>query len=121
MTSDHAFFGFKFLACHSIKNTESSCTWPRLFHSICSGVELLKKYKEEYLKFEKERQELTNAERLFDLNITMYQDMQQMEREIKGMEMIYSIYEKQKVRLPVLHHIKSLIKMKDGALDCDFG
>ena len=60
-------------------------------------MELLRTYKAEYLKFEKERQELTNAEKLFDLNLTMYHDMMQMEKDIRGMEMIYSIYEKQKV------------------------
>lgn len=64
-------------------------------HSI--GVELLKKYKEEYTKFEKDRQELANAEKLFDLPITMYTEMQQMEKEIKGLELIYAIYERQKV------------------------
>ncbi len=64
-----------------------------------SGVNILKKYKEEFLKYEKERQELTNAERLFDLNITLYQDMQQIEKDLRGMDMIYSIYEKQKVQL----------------------
>ena len=57
----------------------------------------MQKYKGEFLKFEKERQELTNAERLFDLNMTMYQDIQQIEKDLKGMEMIYSIHEKQKV------------------------
>ena len=63
---------------------------------------MLKQYRDEFKKYEKERQELTNAERLFGLDITMYQDMQQTEREIRGMEQIYAIYEKQKVRGIVL-------------------
>ena len=61
------------------------------------GVELLKQFKEEFVKFEKERQELTNAEKLFDLPLTMYPDMLQIEKELRGSEQIYSIYEKQKV------------------------
>ena len=62
-----------------------------------AGIELLKNFREEFNKYEKERQELANAEKLFDLPITMYPEMQQMEKEIKGMELIYAIYEKQKV------------------------
>ena len=50
------------------------------------------------MKFERDRQELANAEKLFDMSITMYPEMQQMEKEIKGLEMIFSIYVKQKVR-----------------------
>lgn len=61
------------------------------------GVELLNKFKGEFAKFEKDRQELANAEKLFDLPITMYPEMQQMEKELKGLEMIYNIYEKQQV------------------------
>lgn len=64
---------------------------------IYLGVELLKKFKGEFAKFEKDRQELANAEKLFDLPITMYPEMQQMEKELKGLELIYRIYEKQKV------------------------
>ena len=69
---------------------------------IQTGVELLKKYKEDFNKFEKDRQELANAEKLFDLPITMYTEMQQMEKELKGLELIYAIYEHQKVRLVVV-------------------
>ncbi|EDO35852.1 predicted protein [Nematostella vectensis] len=61
-----------------------------------AGVELLKKFQEEYNTFEKERQELTNAERLFGLSITMYPELQQMEKELKGLEQVFGIYEKQK-------------------------
>jgi len=63
------------------------------------GVELLKKFKQEFNKFDKDRQELANAEKLFDLPITMYSEMQQMEKELKGLELIYAIYEKQKVHI----------------------
>lgn len=61
------------------------------------GVELLKQYKQEVDKFETERQELANAEKLFDLPITMYQELIQVQKELKGLEQIYAIYEEQKV------------------------
>ena len=69
-----------------------------VFSFLCGpGVELLKKFKQDFNKFEKDRQELANAEKLFDLPITMYPEMQQMEKELKGLEQIYAIYERQKV------------------------
>lgn len=64
---------------------------------VCSGVELLKRFQEEFAKYEKERQELTNAERLFGLSITMYPELLQMEKELKGLEQIFNIYTNQQV------------------------
>ena len=61
------------------------------------GVELLKQFKEEYMKFEKERQELANAEKLFGIPITPYPVLMSMEQELKGLEQIFSVYERQKV------------------------
>jgi hypothetical protein len=60
-------------------------------------VELLKEFKEEYMKFEKERQELANAEKLFGIPITSYPVLMSMEQELKGLEQIFSIYERQQV------------------------
>ena len=62
-----------------------------------SGVELLQQFREEYKKFEKERQELANAEKLFGIAITSYTVLMNMEQELKGLEQIFSIYERQKV------------------------
>ncbi|CAH1233746.1 DNAH10 [Branchiostoma lanceolatum] len=59
------------------------------------GVEILEKYQKELAKYERERQELANAERLFDLPITMYPLLQQVQKEMKGLEMIYSLYKQQ--------------------------
>ena len=67
-------------------------------NSLLSGVELLKKFKEEFANFEKERQELANAEKLFGLSITLYPELLEMEKELKGLDQIFSIYENQKVR-----------------------
>ena len=65
---------------------------------VCrEGVELLKQFKQEVDMFEAERQELANAEKLFDLPITMYQELIQVQKELKGLEQIFSIYQDQKV------------------------
>ncbi|ELU10552.1 hypothetical protein CAPTEDRAFT_221643 [Capitella teleta] len=61
-----------------------------------NGLELLKQYKVEVDKYEGDRQELANAEKLFDLPITMYPDLLQVQKETKGLEQIYALYEEQK-------------------------
>jgi len=48
-------------------------------------------------KYEIQRQELANAEMLFDLPVTVYQALLQVQKELKGQEHIYTIYEEQKV------------------------
>ena len=63
---------------------------------------LLKDYQKDVDKLEAERQELGNAERLFDLPITMYPDLMQIQKEMKGLEQIYALYEEQKVRVIAL-------------------
>lgn len=66
---------------------------------VCEGVELLKQFKEDVERFEVQRQELSNAEQLFDLPITVYPELIQVQKELKGQEQIYTIYEEQKVLL----------------------
>ncbi|XP_059165934.1 dynein axonemal heavy chain 10-like isoform X2 [Physella acuta] len=61
------------------------------------GVELLKVYKEEVHELESSRQELTNAEKLFELPITMYPELLKVQKEVAGLESIYQIYTEQKV------------------------
>lgn len=58
----------------------------------------MKQYRVEVNKHEAERQELANAEKLFDLPITMYPDLQQVQKQMKGLEQIYALYEEQQVR-----------------------
>ncbi|XP_051831868.1 dynein axonemal heavy chain 10 [Antechinus flavipes] len=60
------------------------------------GMELLAVFEKELVKHEKNRQELANAEKLFDLPITMYPDLLQVQREIAGLRQIYDIYSAQK-------------------------
>ena len=62
------------------------------------GVKLLKAYKDELTKFEHDKQELTNAERLFNLPISSYIALMQVQKEMKGLEDLYALYEVQKVR-----------------------
>ena len=64
---------------------------------ICQGIELLKQYKQDVENYELQRQELANAEKLFDLPVTVYQDLILVQKDLKGLEQIYAIYKEQKV------------------------
>uniref|UniRef100_A0A2C9JWZ0 AAA+ ATPase domain-containing protein n=1 Tax=Biomphalaria glabrata TaxID=6526 RepID=A0A2C9JWZ0_BIOGL len=61
------------------------------------GVELMKMFKEEIHELESSKQELTNAEKLFELPITMYQELMKVQKEMSGLESIYQIYNEQKI------------------------
>ncbi|XP_069353305.1 dynein axonemal heavy chain 10 isoform X1 [Eulemur rufifrons] len=56
------------------------------------GVELLGAFERELAKHEKNRQELANAEKLFDLPITMYPELLKVQKEMNGLKMIYELY-----------------------------
>jgi dynein heavy chain len=60
------------------------------------GVKLLKVYKDELTRIEHDKQELTNAERLFNLPISNYAALWQVQKEMKGLEDLYRLYEDQK-------------------------
>lgn len=57
----------------------------------------LKEYQAKYAVFEKQRQELTNAEKLFDLPITMYSDLIEIDKDLKNMSFVYELYVAQSV------------------------
>lgn len=57
----------------------------------------MKVFKEKFDVLDSERQELAIAEKLFDLPITMYSDLQIIVKKMKGLESIYAIYNQQKV------------------------
>uniref|UniRef100_A0A8C2R7B6 AAA+ ATPase domain-containing protein n=1 Tax=Capra hircus TaxID=9925 RepID=A0A8C2R7B6_CAPHI len=61
------------------------------------GVELLATFDKELMKHEKNRQELANAEKLFDLPITMYPELLKVQKEMSGLKVIYELYEGLKV------------------------
>ena len=65
------------------------------------GIEVLKQFRGEVDTLEAERQELASAERLFDLSITMYPELLHVQKEMKGLEQIYKLYEEQTVREPL--------------------
>lgn len=54
-------------------------------------------FERELEKHERNRQELANAEKLFDLPITMYPDLIKIQKEMKGLRQIYEIYKLQQV------------------------
>jgi dynein heavy chain len=60
------------------------------------GVELVARMLKDMEAFESERQELANAEKLFDLPITMYPQLQEMQKELQGMQKVFELYQAQK-------------------------
>lgn len=61
------------------------------------GVQLMKEFQAEYSKYESQRQELTNAEKLFDLPITLFPGLVEVDKELRNMAKVYELYEAQKV------------------------
>lgn len=57
----------------------------------------MKEYTVEMHKFEAERQELANAEKLFDLSITMYSDLLSVQKEMVSLDELFKIHTAQKV------------------------
>lgn len=62
------------------------------------GLTVMGSYETELAKIEAGRQELANAEKLFDLPITMYPELVNVQREMRGLRQIYEIHKAQKVR-----------------------
>ncbi|KAL2092820.1 hypothetical protein ACEWY4_012618 [Coilia grayii] len=60
------------------------------------GLAVMATYDAELAKIEAGRQELANAEKLFDLSITMYPELVNVQREMRGLRQIYEIYKAQK-------------------------
>ena len=63
------------------------------------GVDLLATFEKELMRHEKNRQELANAEKLFDLPITMYPELLKVQKEMSGLKMIYELYDALKVNV----------------------
>ncbi len=64
---------------------------------LCAGVVLLKEFQQLFTEQESRRQELTMAEKLFDLPITMYSDLSEVDRELRNLTKVYELYEAQRV------------------------
>lgn len=61
------------------------------------GITTMAKYEAEFAKIEAERQELTSAEKLLDLPVTVYPEATRIQKEMQGLRQIYDVYEAQKV------------------------
>ena len=61
-----------------------------------TGVKKLKLFRDELTKLENDKQELTNAERLFNLPISSYAALTQVQKEMKALDDLYKLYEEQK-------------------------
>ncbi len=61
------------------------------------GLKLLKAYRDELSKIEREKQDLTNAEKLFNLPISNYPALLHVQKEMRGLEDLYKLYEEQMV------------------------
>ena len=55
---------------------------------MVSGLQRLAKYQTELDNFDAERQELANAEKLFDLPITAYPHLLEVQKQMKGMQQV---------------------------------
>ena len=61
------------------------------------AVDLLKTFQVEFGKMDKDRQELCNAEKLFDLSITAYPDLVEVDKDLNYFAKILDLYVAQKV------------------------
>lgn len=66
-------------------------------HSLL-GIKLLEKFQAQYTIFEKQRQELANAQKLFDLPITKYDDLIEVDTDLRNLTKVYELYHAQKAR-----------------------
>ena len=57
----------------------------------------LEEFQAEYARYESQRQELTSAEKLFDLPISLYPDLIEVDRDLRNMTKVYELYEAQRV------------------------
>ena len=82
--------------CHNLGSGDRRYTRSAVF---VAGPELIKTFSEELEYLEEKRHEYTNAEKLFELPITMYPELIRLQKDMKGLEAIFSIYTAQKVRI----------------------
>ncbi|KAJ3602266.1 hypothetical protein NHX12_030025 [Muraenolepis orangiensis] len=61
------------------------------------GLAVLGKYELELAETESRRQELANAEKLFDLSFTIYPELLQVQKDMKGLRLVYDTYNAQKI------------------------
>ncbi|CAF1153283.1 unnamed protein product [Adineta ricciae] len=67
----------------------------KIADELSQGLKLMKIYRDELTKIEAEKQELTNAEKLFNLPISSYPELYVVQKEMKNLEKLYQLYESQ--------------------------
>ncbi|XP_009299843.1 dynein axonemal heavy chain 10 [Danio rerio] len=60
------------------------------------GLQIMSTYETELVRVEARRQELAKAEKLFNLPITMYPELLNVQKEMRGLRQIYEIFKSQK-------------------------
>jgi dynein heavy chain len=61
------------------------------------GLVLMDEYADQFESIEKQRIELVNAEKLFDIPLTDYNDFIQIHHEYQDMQVVYKLYKQQKI------------------------
>ena len=84
--------------CDSPDLSEVQGIYPSLSPFVLAGLSVMVKYEEDLAKILVGRQELTNAEKLLDLPLTVYPVVNTIQKDMKGLRQIYDVYKAQKVR-----------------------
>ncbi|XP_043967273.1 dynein axonemal heavy chain 10 [Gambusia affinis] len=64
--------------------------------NLDKGLILMANYEANLAKIEEERHDLTNAEKLLNLPVTMYPEATKIQKEMQGLRQIYQVFEAQK-------------------------
>lgn len=67
--------------------------WP----VFSAGLNIWGKYEKELAKVVAAQQELANAQKLLDLPVSVYLDLINVQKDMKGLRQIYDVFEAQKV------------------------
>lgn len=64
--------------------------------NLDAGLKLMEEYGAMFTELEQRRQELLNAEMLFDIPLADYSDYLRAKQDFEGMELVYKIYKMQR-------------------------
>ena len=74
--------------------------------NLDDGLKLMESYREKLLELQNQKEHLAFAEKLFDLPLTSYPDLNTAELEIKNLSQVYELYENHKKRV---HSFSSML------------
>lgn len=72
--------------------------WKDLSLLLFAGLTIMGTYEAELATMVAAQQELTNAEKLLDLPVTVCPEIIDMQKDMKGLRQIYDVYKAQEVR-----------------------